>query len=119
MQENLVIVESPAKAKTIEKLLKTYNSDAKVDVFVDPTDEERPRVIGIRSGRFPAESISRYDNDIAFDGNIAFDENLNIVATDIKTSSGPNLLNQDFIKGINRLIDSVKFLMNINFYQMI
>lgn len=30
------------KAKTIEKLLKTYNSNAKVDVFVDPTDNERP-----------------------------------------------------------------------------
>ena len=96
------------KAKTIEKLLKTYNSDAKVDVFVDPTDEERPRVISLRSGRFPAESISRYENDIAFDGNIAFDENLNVVATDIKTSSGPNLLNQDFINALNALYTFVK-----------
>lgn len=78
------------------------NSDSKVEY------SDYDKVIWIRSGNFEPESISKYSNSIDFEGRLYLDDNFNFVKTDIKTSSGPNLLNQSFILQLNALYTFVK-----------
>ena len=57
------------------------------------------------SCKFKADKISSYDNDVSLYGRIHLDDDLKLVKADIKTSSGPNVLNYDFIRALNALYE--------------
>ena len=87
-------------AKSIKIILSECNANISyVDVY--SYDE---REINF-SCRFSPDKISKYDNDVEVSGMLFFDENLKLVNADVKTSSGPNILNYDFIKGLNALYE--------------
>lgn len=104
VEADLIREDLVKKANQIKELLSHYNSDAKVNYYDDGEDI----IIDLSSGNFNPDSLSKYSNTIAFDGRIYFDNDLNIVNTDIKTSSGPNVLNKDFISALNALYTFVK-----------
>ena len=55
------------------------------------------------SCRFKADKLSKYDNDVSLEGRLWFNNSLKLVKTDLSTSSGPNVLNYDFIHCLNAL----------------
>lgn len=57
------------------------------------------------SCKFSPDKISQYDNEVSLYGKLFFDENLKLVKADVNTSSGPNVLNYDFIRCLNALYD--------------
>lgn len=94
--------ESAEDINSLAKSIKTILSECNANIsYVDVYDE---REINFRC-RFSPDKISKYDNDVEVSGMLFFDENLNLIKADVKTSSGPNILNYDFIKGLNALYE--------------
>ena len=58
-------------------------------------------IIEIRPIRFKPESFSRYENEPQIFGSMELDKDFNFVNVDINTSSGPNIVNRDFITALN------------------
>lgn len=95
--------ESAEDINSLAKSIKTILSECNANISyidVDSYDGE----INF-SCRFSPDKISRYDNDVEVSGRLFFDENLRLTKADVKTSSGPNILNYDFIKGLNALYE--------------
>ena len=87
---------SPLKnvAEVIKRIIAECNGKISyVDYYTDS--------INIKA-KFKAENISRYENDITLYGNLKFD-NDKLTKSDLTTSSGPNVLNNDYIKCLNAL----------------
>lgn len=55
------------------------------------------------SCKFKADKLSKYDNDVSLEGRVWFNEDLKLVKSDLSTSSGPNVLNYDFIQCLKAL----------------
>ena len=99
-------------AKSIENILKQCNADISyveshrgdddIDSVNSKVKEYAYNRIDI-SCKFKPDSISQYDNDVSLYGTLKFDNNLKLVKADLMTSSGPNVLNYDFIKALNAL----------------
>ena len=97
------IKESIEDINSLANHIKTILSECNADisyVYVDSYDGE----INF-SCEFSPDKISKYDNEVSLYGRLFFDENLKLVKADVKTSSGPNVLNYDFIKGLNALYE--------------
>lgn len=95
--------ESTEDINSLANRVKTILSECNADISyvdVDSYDGE----INFRC-RFSPDKISKYDNDVEVSGRLFFDENLKLIKADVKTSSGPNILNYDFIKGLNALYE--------------
>lgn len=104
-----IIKELQRKCKVVKEVLSHYGTTPSVDWSYDPAYEDASYSINIiSSGKFKPDKLSRYDNEIDFYGSLYLDDNLNFVKTDIKTSSGPNVLNSDFISALNALYSYVE-----------
>ena len=96
--------ESAEDISSLAKSIKTILSECNANIsYVDVYSYDE-REINF-SCRFSPDKISKYDNDVEVSGMLFFDENLKLVEADVKTSSGPNILNYDFIKGLNALYE--------------
>lgn len=85
-------------AAGLQNALSNYTNDRKA--VSSSYDGERMR-IEIRPIRFKPESFSRYENEVQIYGSMELDEDFNFVNVDINTSSGPNVINRDFITALN------------------
>ena len=86
-------------AKGVENILKQYGADIN---YVNYRADDNQNRIDF-SCKLEADKISKYDNDVSLYGNLFLDENLKLVASDVMTSSGPNVLNYNFIKCLDAL----------------
>ena len=93
------------KASLLKELLSHYGGDG---TSVSSSYDGRELRIDLSSGYFKPEALSRYDNEIEFSGTLYLDKNLNFTGVDVKTSSGPNVVNQDFINALNALASFIK-----------
>ena len=87
---------SPLKnvAEVIKRIITECNGEISyIDYYKDS--------ISIKA-TFKADSISLYENDITLYGDLKFD-NEKLIKSDLTTSSGPNVLNNDYIKCLNSL----------------
>ena len=87
---------SPLKnvAEVIKRIITECNGEISyIDYYKDS--------ISIKA-TFKADSISLYENDITLYGDLKFD-NEKLIKSDLTTSSGPNVLNNDYIKCLNAL----------------
>ena len=97
------------KCNLVKELLSHYgDGTADVSYSGDYNQDKLLYYVWVRSGKFKAEDISYYENDIDFEGRLYLDENLNFVKTDIKCASGPNLMNKEFITALNALYTFVE-----------
>lgn len=55
------------------------------------------------SARFKPDKFSKYENDVNLYGTLYLDDNLKLVSSNLMSSSGPNVLNYDYIKCLNAL----------------
>ena len=55
------------------------------------------------SARFKPDKFSKYENEIELHGTLFLDDNLKLVSSDLMSSSGPNVLNYDYIKCLSAL----------------
>ena len=85
-------------AAGLQNALSNYTNDRKA--VSSSYDGERMR-IEIRPIRFKPESFSRYENEVQIFGSMELDKDFNFVNVDINTSSGPNIINRDFITALN------------------
>ena len=94
--------ESTEDISSLAKSIKTILSECNASVsYVDVYYEGEINF----SCKFSPDKISKYDNDVSLYGKLFFDENLNLVKADVNTGSGPNVLNYDFIRGLNALYE--------------
>lgn len=99
-------------AKSVENILKqcnadisyveSYSGDNDIDSVNSKVKEYAYNRINI-SCKFKPDSISQYDNDVSLYGTLKFDNNLKLVKADLMTSSGPNVLNYNFIRCLDAL----------------
>lgn len=95
--------ESAEDINSLAKSIKTILSECNADIsYVDASSYDGEINF---SCRFSPDKISKYDNEVSLYGRLFFDENLKLIKADVKTSSGPNILNYDFIKGLNALYE--------------
>lgn len=93
-------------AESIKNILTQCNADISyVTPRYDGIDNER---IVNMSCKFTADKLSKYDNDVSLYGNLYFDENYILIKSNMMTSSGPNVLNHDFIQALNALYSYFK-----------
>ena len=85
-------------ASGLQNALSNYTNDRKA--VSSSYDGERMR-IEIRPIHFKPESFSKYENEPQIYGSMELDEDFNFVNVDITTSSGPNVVNRDFITALN------------------
>ena len=94
--------ESASDIKSLAESIKRILSECNASVsYVDVYYEGEINF----SCKFSPDKISKYDNDVSLYGKLFFDENLNLVKADVNTGSGPNVLNYDFIRGLNALYE--------------
>ena len=91
-------------ANTIEKILTECHADVSyVDVseYAGRGDKDCEIML---SCHFPPESFSKYTNEVSLYGRLLFNNNdLKLTSADLTTSSGPNVLNHDFIHALNAI----------------
>ena len=87
-------------ANSIETILHNCNADISYVDSYNTRDSFNEIEIGCK---FAADKLSKYSNDVSLHGKLKFDENLKLIESDLSTSSGPNVLNYDFIKALNAL----------------
>ena len=92
-------------ANRIKTILSECNADISyVDTYIFNERNEYGGEINF-SCKFNSDKISRYDNKVSLYGKLLFDKNFKLANSDVMTSSGPNVLNYDFIKCLNALYE--------------
>lgn len=89
----------------IKNILSTYTDNIS---YVDNTIWSDDLYAIEFSCKISPDSISKYENDISLYGRLFLDKNFHFTQSDVMTSSGPNVLNQQFISAANALYTFVK-----------
>ena len=93
--------------ETIKRIIADCNG---IISFVDlyGSDDRHSNIEIAISCRFKADELSKYSNDVSLEGRLWFNNDLKLVISDLSTSSGPNVLNYDFIHCLNALYSFFK-----------
>ena len=86
-------------AAKMQELMSHYGDGSRVTAS---HDNERMR-IDISPCRFKPESFSKYENEPQIYGSVELDKDFNFVNVDINTTSGPNVINGEFITALKSL----------------
>lgn len=92
-------------AAGLQSALSNYTNDKKI--VTSSYDGETMR-IGLRPIHFKPESFSKYENEPQIYGSMELDEDFNFINVDINTTSGPNVINRDFITALNTIYTYIK-----------